>query len=168
MTWGHGLHLNLSHSGGEEAAGDLPLHLPLALLALGLLAASAVDGASEAGLTPRRPVHQRVVHEGLQQRQQSLPAAPHDVQNLGAEACELSLDANVASHARTCWQEGRGEVEEEAAHLLAGEPEDAFHPGHTQGRFDVLRHPKRHFLGNSKAFTLKTNHDIFVLSPKNI
>lgn len=86
MTFYRGLHLDFSDSGGEEAACDLALHLSLALLALRLLAPAAIDGARKASLAPCRPVHQGVVHKGLQQCQQGLSATPHDVQNLFSEA----------------------------------------------------------------------------------
>lgn len=74
--------LDLSHTRGEQAACDVSLHLSLALLALGLLAAASVHGPRKAHLPASSPVHQRVVDERLQQGEQGLTASAHHLDHL--------------------------------------------------------------------------------------
>lgn len=69
IIWHLWTHLDLSHPGGEERARDVSLHVPLALFAVSLLASPSVHCTRKSYLSPRGPVHQRVVHEGLQQGQ---------------------------------------------------------------------------------------------------
>ncbi|TNN43760.1 hypothetical protein EYF80_046031 [Liparis tanakae] len=146
--WGRGYrsrrHLDLSHPGGEEGARDVSLHLPLALLAVGLLASSSsVHGPGEAHLPPGGPVHQGVVDEGLQQGQEGFSAPTHHLNHLGGH---VGLQQDSFRGQQVSRTTGQG-----AGHLFTGQPEDALHPGDSQSRLDVVSHPEGDLLWHPEA-----------------
>ncbi|KAK0136515.1 putative nuclease HARBI1 [Merluccius polli] len=55
----------------------------------GLLAPSSINSPCKAHLTAGCPVHQRVIHKGLQQGEQSLPAASHHLHHLQFTRAQL-------------------------------------------------------------------------------